>query len=234
MKKILYLLFAVLLILSSAACEDLLLDDTTDSSDSTTGDGSSTTSGTYSDNGFDDQVSYDFAVALLKEVNYARTNPSGYAAERLLSYYNSGTDNGAYLDLKNNYSAMTALTLNTRLNKAADKYAKVMGDNDHFDHYGPDGKSPFERMAAEGYSYSTAGENIAWSGYPNADASSSAENAAIYFMLQWIIDEGYPSNNAGHRINIMKSTFKEIGIGFYTAPGTSYNKHYSVQDFGAP
>mgnify|MGYP001240633038 CR=1 FL=1 len=225
--RLLLMIFLSLFIIPFTGCE--LEESDTDPVIDNTPEEDGFLTGPYGENGFDDQVSMDFANYVLRETNFARTDPDGYAEERLLSYYNSGSDNGAYSDLKNNYSAVGALTINTKLNAAADKYAKVMGDGDFLDHGDMEG-----RIEAEGYEWSTIGENIAWSGFPAADATADAEKAGIEFVLQWIIDDGVAS--LGHRKNIMEGSFTEIGVGYYKVEdtGIGYDKHYSVQDFGAP
>ena len=227
-----YRLFLILLlslfVIPFTGCElsdsDSSVNDTTEEEDD-----DDILTGPYTENGFDDQASMDFANYVLRETNKARTDPDAYAEERLLSYFNSGTDNGAYNDLKNNYSAVGALTINTKLNAAADKYAKVMGDGDFLDHGDMVG-----RINAEGYEWSTVGENIGLSSSVNADATIDAEMAAIELVRQLIIDKNV--ENVGHRKNIMKSAFTEIGVGYYKVKDASeyYDLHYIVQDFGAP
>ncbi len=238
MKKLLYmLLFVVLFSFSFSGCDIVIEEDTTDdtveedTTDDTTNDDSNDDSGnltgSYSDNGFNDQISMDFAEAMLDEVNYARTKPSEYAQARLLTYENNGTDNGAYDQFTDGtFPAVGALTLNAKLNAAADKRAKYMADNNIFEHGDVQG-----RIEAEGYNWQTYGENIAAGSYPYLNAENDVEEAAKEFVLMWIIDEGYPEDNAGHRINLMKGSFEELGVGFYTSSSSSL-VNYSVQNFG--
>lgn len=79
-----------------------------------------------------------------------------------------------------------------------------------FSHVRPDGSDFSTVLAAEGVSYSGAGENIAY-GQESPEA----------VMRQWM-------NSAGHRANILNSAFTEIGIGHYQ---TDSGVHYWTQLF---
>jgi hypothetical protein len=95
------------------------------------------------------------------------------------------------------------------------------------------GDSPWDRMNAAGYTgFGPAGENIA-AGYGSPESAMSA----------WM-------NSSGHRSNILSSSFREIGVGYYyqsgdqgnirmdvggcTAGSPSYGPyyHYWTQNFG--
>lgn len=108
------------------------------------------------------------------------------------------------------------LSLNAKLNNAAQKYAKYLYDvnkwvsywsqNFRFDHYSKDWKSPFDRIKAEWYEFRAAGENIA--------------------VWQPTIEEVMKDrmNSEWHRKNILSKEFKEIWVWYY--------KDFWVQDFG--
>lgn len=83
------------------------------------------------------------------------------------------------------------------LANTAYKYSVYMYTNDHFDHYDLEGLSPFDRMANDGISYYSAGENIA-AGYSNAMDVANG----------WF-------NSLGHRQNILSDWFTYIGIGVH-------------------
>ena len=125
------------------------------------------------------------------------------------------------LNLVNQYRAqngLSALILSQELDQAADKYANRMATGDFFSHTDPNGSTPFTRMRAEGYQYTTAGENIA-AGYATPES----------VVQGWI-------NSPGHRANILNANYKHMGIGYaYLANDTgSVNyRHYWVQTFGA-
>ena len=166
-----------------------------------------------------------FQDAMLAEINLARTQPVKYATQRLTGEYNSGTDNGAYNDLIS-LSAVSALTLNDLLTTSATKYAKYMADNNVFGH--TENGTPQSRAQAEGYTGSV-GENIAAGSYPSYNADSDPNGAAIAFVKLLIIDTGI--SGVGHRKNILSSSYKVVGIGFYQNTASKFD-NYLVQDFG--
>lgn len=104
------------------------------------------------------------------------------------------------------------MTLDSRLIAAAQKYAVVMAAKDHFSHTGPDGRSPFDRMKAEGYYYRAAGENIAF-GHRNVPE----------VMDGWIKSPGHEANIRGNYAN----------VGFGSAPDRN-GRIYWVANFGTP
>ena len=95
---------------------------------------------------------------------------------------------------------------NETLAETARAHSQDMIDRDFFDHYNPDGKSPFDRMRDNGLSYSMAAENIAV-GYPSPEA----------------VVEGW-MNSEGHRANILGGC-EELGVGL--ALGGSYGYYWT-------
>lgn len=92
--------------------------------------------------------------------------------------------------------------------RAAKLHSEDMAANNYFSHTSRDGRSPWKRLAAQGVSYQTAGENIA-SGYWSA---VGAHNALV--------------NSAGHRNNILAPSFRYLGV------GVGYNREYYItEDF---
>ena len=107
------------------------------------------------------------------------------------------------------------LALCSRLSTAAGDYARVMADNNHFSHTGPDGSSPGDRIAAAGYgSNVTWGENIA-AGYPDV----------AQVMTGW-------RDSPGHYANMINGRFTHVGFGRAENAGSGY-RIYWVQNFGA-
>ncbi len=106
-----------------------------------------------------------------------------------------------------------ALKVNAALTTSASRHSADMAENDYFDHDSLDGRSPFDRMKAAGYSYSRAAENIA-AGQPTA--------AAV--VAGWM-------NSKGHRANILNCGLTEIGVG--VAKGGHYGIYWT-QNFGTP
>ena len=86
------------------------------------------------------------------------------------------------------------LKVNLQLAKLAADYALDMRNRKFFAHVDPDGKDPFERMAAVGIDFPNAGENIALS--PDVET-------AHRMLLESPL----------HRENILNPKFTEIGIG---------------------
>ncbi|GAA4621374.1 hypothetical protein GCM10023196_009290 [Actinoallomurus vinaceus] len=103
----------------------------------------------------------------------------------------------------------TALRVDTRLRTAARLHSADMRDRNYFDHNSLDGRSPWDRIKAAGYTVPGA-ENIA-KGYPTAAA-----------VLQgWM-------NSPGHRANILNCKLKAVGIGVAYGSGGPW----WTQDFG--
>lgn len=102
------------------------------------------------------------------------------------------------------------LRWNDKLGVAARKHSADMAARNYFDHTSLDGRSPFDRMKAEGYARA-GGENIA-AGQATAEAA----------MKSWM-------NSPGHKANILNCEFKDLGVGM--AKGGSY-RIYWTQNFG--
>lgn len=106
-------------------------------------------------------------------------------------------------------NGLPALKANGQLTKLAETYAKDMINRGFFAHNNPEGQTPFDRMAAAGISYRTAGENLAIN-----TSVAAAENA---FM-----------NSSGHRANILNSSYTDVGIGVVK---NAKGQVYVVQEF---
>lgn len=103
------------------------------------------------------------------------------------------------LDLVNRERAiygLESLSLDDTLSRYAAVKSQDMHDNGYFSHTSPTYGSPFDMMKSFGITYSYAGENIAM-GYATPDAVVTA----------WM-------NSAGHRANILSSSFTRMGIGY--------------------
>lgn len=101
------------------------------------------------------------------------------------------------------------LTVDSSLTRLAENYAQDMINRNFFDHYNPEGQSPFDRMRQAGISYLSAGENIA--------INTSVSKAEVAFM-----------NSSGHRANILNTSYTHVGIGVrHSANGSVY----VVQEF---
>ena len=120
-----------------------------------------------------------------------RTSVLGYATNTTVSGLLAGTNTER---ANNGYSS---LRLNSQLSAAAVAKAQDMATNDYWAHVSPTGLTPWYWVSNAGYSYTTAGENLAY-GF-----SSSSET-----ITGWM-------NSPGHRANILNADFQEVGFGIY-------------------
>ncbi len=107
-----------------------------------------------------------------------------------------------------------ALSACPRLDLEAQAYAETMAATSHFDHTGPDGRSPFDRMADAGYDYSYAAENIA-----------AGQDSVKEVMAGWI-------DSPGHYSNIVNPHLTDVGFGYARRAGSEYGTYW-VQAFGS-
>lgn len=136
----------------------------------------------------------------------APTEASAITNSTVISLANTAREEGG----------LSKLTANGLLTNAAQAKANDMLAKQYFSHNTPTGETPWTFIKSAGYSYITAGENLAID-FTEAESVQSA----------WM-------NSPGHRANIMNKSFQEIGIGI--AKGM-YNGHQTtivVQMFGTP
>ena len=112
-------------------------------------------------------------------------------------------------------AGLVPLTVNSRLNTAAQLQADQVASVQILDHHITSGPypAPTDRLAAAGYQWQAYGENLA-SGYRTAAEATDS----------WM-------NSPGHRTNILNPDFTEIGTA-YAADSTG--RPYYVQVFGRP
>lgn len=107
------------------------------------------------------------------------------------------------------------LTLESRLSLAAQDRVDDMLSKRYFDHVSPDGVNPFTWVRKRGYRYDLIGENLAL-GYRSSQSVVSG----------WM-------NSPGHRANILKDGFDEVGIAFSdTSPMRGYGAPLVVALYG--
>ncbi|KJE24506.1 uncharacterized protein FF36_01238 [Frankia torreyi] len=99
------------------------------------------------------------------------------------------------------------------LTAAARAHSVDMAVSGYFRHDSPDGRSPFDRMAAAGFDYSVAAENIA-----------AGQRSAAEVVRDWM-------DSPEHRSNILTCSLTRIGVGLAT--GGTYG-YYWTQDFATP
>ncbi|MBR6796389.1 MAG: LysM peptidoglycan-binding domain-containing protein [Clostridia bacterium] len=114
------------------------------------------------------------------------------------------------LALTNKYrtaQGLSPLTLDSSISNAAQAKADDMAKNNYFSHTSPTYGSPSDLLNSFGISWRFSGENIAKGFY---DAES--------VLTAWM-------NSAGHRANILNSSFTKLGVGYNSKGG------YWVQEF---
>jgi len=105
----------------------------------------------------------------------------------------------------------SAVRWEARLATAARLHSEDMARQNYFSHTSLDGRTPWDRIRAQGYTYGSA-ENIA------AGFSTPAT-----VMVAWM-------NSPGHRTNILNCTNKALGVG--SGKGGDYGIYWT-QDFGS-
>ncbi|MBO0651312.1 CAP domain-containing protein [Streptomyces triculaminicus] len=103
------------------------------------------------------------------------------------------------------------VTVNAKLQAAAQGHSDDMAARDYYAHTSPDGRGPGDRISAAGYRWSTYGENIFKS---PKDARTAMDG--------WM-------KSPGHRANILNCAFKEMGVGV----NFSSNGPWWTQNFAA-
>jgi uncharacterized protein YkwD len=109
------------------------------------------------------------------------------------------------------------LRAEARLELASQQHSEDMVERRFFEHDTPDGVDPQERILATGYPATNAftGENIARGEY--------AESSPVEVVDSWM-------HSPGHRENILRAEFTEVGVGVATAEAAAT---YTT-DFGGP
>lgn len=118
-------------------------------------------------------------------------------------------------DLTNSYrvkNELLPLSWSDMAASSAKKHSVDMAKNDYFSHTSLSGKSPFDRMTAEGIVYHAAAENII-AGYPTSFSQSHG----------WF-------QSSGHRKNMLNPDYEYLGMGTAYQSGSTYGV-YSTQNF---
>jgi uncharacterized protein YkwD len=111
----------------------------------------------------------------------------------------------AILCLHNQIRSQKGLPLlkdNAKLRKAANGHSSAMVGEGYFDHTSPDGDTFVDRILDARYAKSddawSLGENLAW--------GTGELSTASGLMDAWM-------NSSGHKANILKKAYREVGIG---------------------
>ena len=172
---------------------------------------------------------------ILDELNLVRTNPQDYA--KFLQEHIDTFEGFVYIDEKGrrvktsegvsavyeciealqNLPPMEALSMNDNLCTAALWLAEDQARSGKTGHVGSDGSKLKERTKKAGFKNGYLGENCSYGYYTARD-----------FIMGLLIDDNVPSR--GHRANIMKREFSQVGIGL--ASGHPQYDTVLVTDFG--
>lgn len=111
---------------------------------------------------------------------------------------------------------LKTLVRNPLLDEAARLKAIHMRDNDYFEHFSPEGVSPWYWFDEVGYDYVHAGENL-----------------AVFFDDSEDVVKAWMDSPL-HKDNILKAEYTEIGVATVEAEHKGYKTVFVVQLFGTP
>lgn len=160
---------------------------------------------------------------MLELTNRARLDPTGEAARYGITDLNQGLPPGTITT-----TVKQVLAPNNLLDTAATDHSLWMLANDVFDHIGVGGSNAEDRIRSTGYAVSGFwwGENLGQ--YMTTGTIGSLET-----VIEGIHQALFQS--AGHRANILRDVFREIGIGLevgvFTNGGTDYNAALVTQNY---
>lgn len=164
---------------------------------------------------------------MVELINLARSNPAAYA-QTLGIALNEGLTPGRITT-----DAKQPLAINPFITDAAQKHSQWMDANDRFSHSGAGGSSDKQRMEAAGYTFQTGaiwGENIALE-----LKSQPLDLTAITKTMQEKLFRDTNTSGRWHRLNILDSRFREVGVGVvsgrYVYGGKNYYAALGTQDF---
>lgn len=110
------------------------------------------------------------------------------------------------------YHGKSLLRWSDKASMAAYIHSQNMADYNFFDHTGLDGSNVGTRLRAQGVSWRACGENISAGRYSGVDAHDG-----------WV-------NSAGHRENMLSSSFSYLGTGCAYHPNSYYGMYFT-EDF---
>ncbi len=114
----------------------------------------------------------------------SKIHAAGYTSDQVVTLANEYREQ----------QGLKPLTVDEKLAKAAYDKAKDMFEKGYWDHYGPNGETPWQFIRGEGYEYSYAGENLA-KGFSDVEQLNKA----------WI-------ESPAHRDNLVKPEYTGIGV----------------------
>jgi hypothetical protein len=163
---------------------------------------------------------------MVELINRARMDPGAEAA-RFGIDLNEGLDPGTLAD-----GARQPLAINLFATSAAQLHSADLLENFSTlppDHVGSDGKTPSQRVAAAGATAQGVGENNAWSSH------SGNLTAAAVDKLHTLLFKDFTANfevvGRGHRKNILRGDYTEIGAGVLKGTFGSNSAALGTMDF---
>jgi uncharacterized protein YkwD len=183
----------------------------------------------------------DIEQLLLEEINFARMNPLGDAARYISSYapLTSSAPNiqsalkffnvsgAALLAAYQQLIPTQPVAWNENLATGARGHNAAMIAADQQTHQAPGEADLGARATAAGYSWNALGENVYSYAY-------DALYAQAGFMVDWGDGPNGMQAEAGHRVNIMNPTYREVGVAVTaeTNPNTEVGPLVVTEDFG--
>jgi hypothetical protein len=121
---------------------------------------------------------------------------------KVLSYSTSMSISGLLADTNAQRAAngIAALSLNSKLDAAAQANADDMAARNYWSHYTPEGNPPWIWVTNQGYSYQALGQNLA-TGFSDEQSTING----------WMA-------SPPHRENLLNSTYTEVGFGYANNP----------------
>lgn len=123
--------------------------------------------------------------------------PAQNASNGVLAYATNMSSTGllSATNAQRSSNGQTDLSLNAQLSQAAQAKANDMVGRNYWSHNTPEGNAPWVFISQAGYSYTQAGENLAY-GFLTSDDT----------VVGWM-------NSPSHRDNLLKNAYKEVGFG---------------------
>jgi hypothetical protein len=160
--------------------------------------------------------------AMLEAINRARLNPQEEAARLGIGLFH-GVPAG-----KISGEPVQPLAFNAGLYRSASLHSEDMLSRNYFAHTCPAGRTPFDRMKAQGYEFRIAGENLAM--YASSTPRDEAQ-MAMKMHDSLFIDTGI--DGCSHRTTVLQPEFREAGIGIASGPYKGFPYGFTATcDFG--
>lgn len=113
-------------------------------------------------------------------------------------------------------NSLQKLSWSSKLCLSAQLKSLDMAINNYFEHTAPDGTSPWKNIELTGYRYISLGENLSLNNLTPEKAHSAL------------------MNSTGHRKNILRGNFSQIGISYLETTLNNKPAFIVVEHFGQP